>query len=188
MLHRIGITGSPATGKKSVGRIVAKRLNYDFLDLNDLAINGNAIIGMDNRDFIIDPKKLRKLALEFIEGKNVIIVGHLLPSIFKRNEIDFVAVLRCSPWELMKRYAERGYSEKKAKENAGAEILDICLVEALRVFGRKKVYEFDTTGKTPEEVANELISSYKGGVKKKAIGIDWLTKVVESGELNIFFT
>ncbi|MCS7117075.1 MAG: adenylate kinase family protein [Nitrososphaerota archaeon] len=187
MNRRIGITGSPGTGKKSVGRIIAERLNYDFLDLNDLAIRGNAVIGRDEREFIVDPKKLRRLALKAIDKKDVVIVGHLLPSVFKKDEIDFIVVLRCSPWELMNRYVSRGYSEKKAKENVGAEILDVCLVEALKVFGKRKVYEIDTTGKTPEEVAEKIISLYNGEVKKEPIGIDWLTKVVEAGDLHKFF-
>ncbi|MCX8191219.1 MAG: hypothetical protein N3F06_00235, partial [Nitrososphaerales archaeon] len=104
-----------------------------------------------------------------------------------KDEIDFIVVLRCSPWELMNRYVSRGYNEKKAKENVGAEILDVCLVEALKVFGKRKVYEIDTTGKTPEEVAEKIISLYNGEVKKEPIGIDWLTKVVEAGDLHKFF-
>ena len=53
-LNIIGITGSPATGKKSIGKIVADSLNYRFLDLNKIALESGGVLSTSMR-------KLRRL-------------------------------------------------------------------------------------------------------------------------------
>ncbi|MEE9586198.1 MAG: AAA family ATPase [Nitrososphaerales archaeon] len=171
----IGITGTPGTGKKSVGHIVANMLGYRFLDLNKLAFESRAVQAGSEEDFEVDPKKLRGYVLQKIKGGRVVLVGHLLPHILSTGEVDFVAVLRCSPLELEKRYAERGYSEAKIRENISSEILDICFADALNRFNANTIAEFDTTGRQPSAVAEEVVMVHRG-LKKRSVGmVNWLS-------------
>ncbi|MCP8320339.1 MAG: adenylate kinase family protein [archaeon] len=183
----IGITGTPGTGKKTVGRFLAVLLNYDFLDLNQVAIEKNAIIGKDEHGFIADLYLLRKNVREAIKGKKVVVSGHLLPFIFSKREMRSVAILRCSPFELEKRFALRNYGNEKIKDNIASEILGICAYEALKKFGKDKVAEFDTTGRDAKEVAEEIIKVMKGEIPKRVGFVDWLNFFEKAEELSRFF-
>lgn len=183
----IGITGTPGTGKKTVGRLIARLLNYDFLDLNQIAIEKDAIMGEDEHGFIADLYLLRKNARKAMKGKKVVISGHLLPFIFSKREIRFVAILRCSPFELEKRFKLRNYSDEKIKDNITSEILGICAYDALKKFGKDKVAEFDTTCRDAKDVAEEIIKVIKGENPKRVGFIDWLKFFEKAEQLRRFF-
>ncbi|MEM3383698.1 MAG: adenylate kinase family protein [Nitrososphaerales archaeon] len=182
----IGITGTPGTGKKTIGRLLAKLLGYDLLDLNQLAIEKNAIMGEDEHGLIVNLHLLRKYVKDAIKGKKVIVVGHLLPSVLSKKEIRFVAILRCSPFELEKRIKSRNYSDKKIKDNVTSEILGLCTYDALKKFGKKKVSEFDTTGKDAKDVAEKIIKVINGEIPKEIGFIDWLSLFEKAEQLNLF--
>ena len=175
-LNIIGITGSPATGKKSIGKIVADSLKYKFLDLNKIALESGGVLS-DGEDFEVDTDKLRKQVLRKIKGRKVVLVGHLLPFILSQDEIEFVAVLRCSPKELEARYFKRAYSNKKIKDNILSEILDICFTSALRSFGPSTIAEFDTTERQPNDIAKDIRLVWSGDAKRSFGKINWLSEI-----------
>ena len=175
-LNIIGITGSPATGKKSIGKIVADSLKYKFLDLNKIALESGGVLS-DGEDFEVDTDKLRKQVLRKIKGRKVVLVGHLLPFILSQDEIEFVAVLRCSPKELEARYFKRAYSNKKIKDNISSEILDICFASALRSFGPSTIAEFDTTERQPNDIAKDIRLVWSGDAKRSFGKINWLSEI-----------
>jgi adenylate kinase len=76
-------------------------------------------------------------------------LAHLLP-------IRDVVVLRCHPKTLARRLrrARRG-SARDRRENVEAEAIDLVLLEALAL-GRR-VWEIDTTRRTPEAVARAVL-------------------------------
>ena len=174
----IGITGSPATGKKSIGRIVADSLKYRFLDLNKIALESDSVLSRGKEDFEVDPDKLRRQVLRQIKDGKVVLVGHLLPFILTKSEVGLVAVLRCSPQELETRYSKRGYSAKKIKDNISSEILDICFTEALYSFGSDTIAEFDTSNRPPNDVAEEIFLVWNGKIKRSLGTINWLSKIL----------
>ena len=112
------------------------------------------------------------------ENEVIILESHLAHHI-----ADVVIVLRAYPPELEMRLKTRGYSEEKIKENIEAEALDVILVEAFEWC--KKVFEINTTGKSIEEVGQDIekiidnilngneeeLSEYKPG------SIDWIDLV-----------
>ncbi len=157
---RIGITGSPATGKKSVGRVLARQLSLEFVSLNDLAIKNN--LGewdKDGKEFLVDVDRLRGIR---INTKGKVVCGHLLPYVIPASKLDFVAILRSSPVVLRRRYRSRGYPEQKSRENLEAELLDIISFDSLRKYGKKKVGEFDTSWKKSELVATAIVQTVLG--------------------------
>jgi adenylate kinase len=191
---RFVITGNPGAGKHTIAEIIAGRINTEIIDINDVAIHNNAAGKNTNLGLDVDVKRLAMLLDKLLKTKtNLILVGHLAPYVLKPAGITLVAVLRRSPYELEKTLKKRGYSIDKVRENVASEILGISLYDSLKTFGKSKVVEFDTTGKTPIETADEILAivqnrrKLKPKPKPKLIGIDWLNLVSEKGDLARFF-
>ena len=162
----IAVTGTPGVGKTTVSKLLSKRLGYEYISIREFAVERG--IGEKVGDEIeIDVDELAEKMVEEFKGKNVVIDGHLshfVPS-------DVVIVLRAHPRLVAERLKDRGYSRKKLAENVEAELIDVILVEALEE--NERVIEVGTTGKTPEEVVDEIIDLIERGVKKRAGIVDW---------------
>ncbi|MGI0080000.1 MAG: adenylate kinase family protein [Nitrososphaerales archaeon] len=167
---RVGLAGSPGTGKKSVGKELSKLTGLDFVSLNEIAIK-RKIGRRSNGEFVVDIQKLRKLR---IDTRGRIISGHLLPYVIPTDRLDFVAILRCSPRVLRRRYLARGYSMRKTEENVEAELLDIVSFKCLESYGRRKVAEFDTTRiRNPETVAKRIMDTLKRKIPRRYGVASW---------------
>ncbi|MEM0030105.1 MAG: adenylate kinase family protein [Candidatus Nitrosocaldus sp.] len=179
---RLVITGTPGVGKHTVSSIVAHRLGMRLIDINAIAMN-SAIIAMDESTYIVDVDKLADI-FKGVED-NTLLVGHLAPYVL--DAIDLAIVLRRSPYELRDIYGQRGYSESKAKDNLQSEILGIITHDAVKRFGDNKVVEIDCTGKSAEDVADEIIRIVRHEQDGMLGHIDWLALIVERDELREFF-
>ncbi|WML67619.1 MAG: Adenylate kinase [Methanoregula sp. SKADARSKE-2] len=148
-----GITGTPGTGKSVLGNILAKR-GQVVVHLTDTV--GPYVTGEDERRDarIID---VGRWAAEFVPVNGFVEghFAHLLPC-------DRIVVLRCRPDVLSDRLAMRKYREEKIRENAEAEALDVCLVETVEAFEPDRIFELDTTEKSPGECAG-LIEGFAAG-------------------------
>lgn len=187
---RFVITGNPGVGKHTTAKIIAEKINADIIDINDVAIDNNATGKKTDLGLDVDVKRLvRLLEKQLKVERDLVIVGHLAPYVLKPVGISLVAVLRRSPYELEKTLKKRGYSVDKVRENVASEILGTSLYDSLQTFGKRKVAEFDTTGKTPKETTDEILAALqkKSKSKSKLIGIDWLNLVSEKGDMRRFF-
>jgi adenylate kinase len=187
---RVVITGNPGVGKHTCAKFVSEKLgkaklidiNRVILSNNEVALSSNAVNGIGE----IDVKKTEKLILEEIKkAEDVVIVGHLAPYVIRATGIDLVAVLRRSPYQLAKIFRQRKYTPMKMKENIAAEVLGITLYDSVETFGKERVAELDTTGKTPEDIAKDIVSKLKKSRKQIGI-IDWLSLVYEKGDAQKF--
>ena len=177
----IGITGCPATGKKTVGRILAATLNMRFVNEDSLLRKHGALIG---DEIIIE--KGREVFLREAKKGNVIISGLFLFTLLDLKYPDLVVVLRCDPRILYYRYLKRGYPLKKVKENLTAEFLDYCLVESVKAFGAEKVIQVDTTRRTPRSAAELIAKMWKGETERKSDHVDWLSLIRSARDLTNF--
>jgi adenylate kinase len=187
---RFVITGNPGVGKHTTAKIIAEKINADIIDINDVAIDNNATGKKTDLGLDVDVKRLVRLLEKQLKAeRDLVIVGHLAPYVLRPVGISLIAVLRRSPYELEKTLKKRGYSVDKVRENVASEILGTSLYDSLKTFGKRKVAEFDTTGKTPKETADEILSALqkKPKSKSKLIGIDWLNLVSEKGDMRRFF-
>jgi adenylate kinase len=188
---RFVVTGTPGVGKHTSARIIADKINAEIIDINHVAIDNNAISGKTDLGLDVDVKRLAKLLEKMLNTKSndLMIVGHLAPYVLKSEGIGMVAVLRRSPYELEKTLEERGYSADKARENVASEILGTALYDSLKTFSRRKVAEFDTTGKSPNETAEEILAALQKKPRSKptSLGIDWLSLVSEKDDMRRFF-
>jgi adenylate kinase len=183
----LAIVGSPGTGKKTVARALASKIQVEYLDINEVAIAKGAAVGREGGEYIISTSRLRKILLPIIEGKHLILGGHLLPSVLRREEVKLAILLRCAPEVLEARLAVRGYSEAKIRENVAAEVLGVVAAEAIKAFGVDKVSEHDTTNKGVEETVAEIIDVIQGKAPLNRPRIDWLSEVAEKGLLKKYF-
>ena len=184
-MARIGITGNPGVGKHTVTDLLSKKIkNSKIIDINKIIISNKAF---NVETFEADLKKTRSFLLrELINNDNVIIVGHLLPYLLKRNELDFIVILRRSPYSLIKVYKKRKYSNKKIKENIICEILGICFYDTLKVFGKKKISEIDTTCDNPEESVKKIIYNYDYKSRRQIGLVDWLDLIYKNRDVEKF--
>lgn len=173
------ITGSPCVGKTSVARLFASKLGACYVNLTDLALKENLVLGKDEeRDsIIVDEARMRRKLRKIIEnqsGKDIVIDGHYAAAVAPKKLVTNVFVLRRNPVELRKLMESCGFSGRKLWENLASEILDVCLVEALRVYGKRGICELDVSGKSVDEVVNEILEILRGQRKCRIGVVDWL--------------
>ncbi|HET7644057.1 MAG TPA: AAA family ATPase [Nitrososphaeraceae archaeon] len=184
-MPRIGITGNPGVGKHTITNLLTEKIKCSkIIDINKIIISNKAF---NFETFDADLKKTRELLKGLINNNdNLIIVGHLLPYVIKRNELDFIVILRRSPYSLLETYKKRKYSTKKIHENIVSEILGICFYDTLRTFGTKKISEIDTTYNDPEDSVKKIIYTYDYKSERQIGIIDWLDLVYKNGDAKRF--
>lgn len=151
------ISGTPGTGKTEVGKALSQRLGWMYVSLNDLAESKDLFAGYDEgRECrIVDEDKVRAELDKIAEMHNIVAESHYAHEM----NCDWVVILRASPDELRERLKKKSWKTKKIEENVLSEIMEVCKSEAMEE--GKKVLEFDTTGKTPEKVAEEIAAELK---------------------------
>jgi adenylate kinase len=152
----VAISGTPATGKTSVAKIVGERLGWKVVELNKIANDRKLFSGYDEKrqTHVVDIGRVQK-ELDKDRSHDLIIESHYAHEM----KCDFVVILRANPDELRKRAAGKSWRKEKTEENVLAEIMEVCKQEALD--SGRKVFEVDTTGKTPRRVAGEVIKIIK---------------------------
>ena len=185
---RLVITGNPGAGKHTNARLIANKMGAEIIDINKVALENNAVLSKTSHGADVDVKKLSKLlgmALKKKKG-SFVIVGHLAPYVLKSAGIDMAAVLRRSPGKMESTLAERKYTREKINENVSAEILGVLLYDAIKVFGKRKVGEFDTTNRTPEETAEQIVAALQKKSPRRVGVVDWLA-ILSEEEVQKFF-
>jgi adenylate kinase len=185
MKRVILITGTPCTGKTTLAKQLANRLDALYINLTDYAKTNRLTLGEDKQrnTTIIDETKMRK-ALEATinqtEKTTIIVDGHYAAVVVPSSLATHVFVLRRNPKELKDFMQKCNFPEPKLYENISAEILDVCLVEALQVH-EGKVCELDVTGKTVEETVNEVLAVVNEGKRCYSGFVDWLGMLEREG-------
>lgn len=164
---RVALTGTPGTGKTTVADLVDSDL--DVVHLNDVVRESDLATGRDaDRDSLVaDLDALREW---FADRDGVLFESHLAHHL----PVGRVVVLRCHPDELTERLRARDWTDEKVRENVESERLDLLLSEAVAERGLDRVYEIDTTGRTPEAVASEVEAVLAGEREPSAGEVDFL--------------
>ena len=172
------ITGVPGVGKTTIASLLSERLKGVHVNLSELALAEGLVTGYDcmRETSIVDLEKTTTRLREIIdEGQKPLVVeGHFSQDIAPSDSVSIVFVLRRAPWRLKDELESRGYETEKVKENVEAELLDVCLAEAIEAYGKEKVCELDTTGVEANEII-ETITSILRGERSSDIGVDWLS-------------
>jgi adenylate kinase len=179
------ITGTPCTGKTTTAKALTTKLNAEYINLTDYAKTHKLTLGEDKerKTIIIKEEKMRtKLAETIIASNNIniIIDGHFAAAVTPTAIATKVFVLRRNPKELKIFMEKCGYSGTKMWENLSAEILDVCLIEAMQS-QQGKVCELDVTGKKVEEIIYEIVDVLDKNKKCYCGIVDWLGMLEREG-------
>ena len=185
----IVITGTPCVGKTTIARHLAPQLDALYVNLTELAKKGNLIQAEDaeRKTTIINENRMRTRLMEIIdqtEKANVVVDGHYAAAVVPETHVARIFVLRRNPVELREFMEKSGFSGDKLWENLASEILDVCLVEALREHEAERICELDVTGKTVEEVIAEIMEILSGQKKCRVGCVDWLGMLETQGVLD----
>ncbi len=189
--HVILVTGTPCVGKTSVARLLASRLGAVYVNLTELAVKENLVLGKDEKrgSLIVDERRMKNKIGKIVEEageKDVIVDGHYAASVVPEKLATHVFVLRRNPVELRNFMEKAGFSGGKLWENLASEILDVCLVDALNIYGEDKLCELDVSGRSVEEVVTEILEVLKGSKKCRVGVVDWLGMLESEGRLDEF--
>lgn len=183
------ITGTPCVGKTTVAKMLAAKLDGLYVNLTDLAISENLILGRDKKrnSTIVSLRKMKDRIRQIImeSRKNSIVIdGHYAANVVPRRLASHIIVLRRNPVELRGLMEQSGFSNSKLWENLTAEILDVCLVDALTVYGGGKVCEIDASGKNPRDVVKNVMDILKCRSNCYVGTVDWIGKLESQGLLS----
>ena len=166
-MRRIALTGTPGTGKTSVARLVDH--GWAIEEVADVARRAGAA-RVRGAGVEVDLDRLVRGLRASPRDRADIVVGHLSHLLPIRD----VIVLRCHPRELRDRLARgRPRQANDTRENLLAEATDVILFEALDL--RRRVWEIDTTGHRPAEVAEAVAQRVRRRGPPSYGRIDWLS-------------
>ena len=147
----ICITGTPGTGKTTLAKKLAKKLDFYYLDVNESIKKHKLSEGYDKKrnTSIVNIKKLSGFLIKEIKNIkklnkfNGIIIDSHLSHYLPKKYADFCIVTKCGIQELNKRMKKKKFHKGKIQENIQAEIFDICYNEAVE--RKHNVIVVDTT-------------------------------------------
>jgi adenylate kinase len=175
------ITGTPGVGKSILAAKLSKKLDCLHVDISTLVKTKRLYTRVDKkrRTLVADERRLR-LAMDKIirvnKNRCIVISTHYLGNFLPTRQVKSCFVLRLNPEKLRRRLISRRWSRSKIRENVEAELIGVCLFEAVGLLGLKRVREIDTTGKSSAKVLGEVTNLLSR--KKRDIGnagvVDWL--------------
>ncbi len=184
------VTGTPGVGKTSVSRLLAAKLDAVYINLAELVERESLIIGADKArgTLIADTDRVSKRLQEKMKGSehDIIVDGHYAVDVVRTEDINIIFVLRRDPSELKKVMENRGFKGSKLWENLAAEILDVCLWDAVSACGPDKICEIDVSGRKVEEAVEDMVLILEGRKECRMRVVDWLGKLEEEGRLHEF--
>lgn len=190
MKKTLVIVGSPGVGKSSISSLLATHLKGRYINVGDLVKHEGLDSGLDKkRDALIaDTERVSERISEIIEEFEgyVIVEGHFAMDVVRAEDVLFAFVLRRNPDELREVLEKRKYTKEKISENVAAEILDVCLFDAVQAYREGKVHEIDVSGKKIEHVVSEIVDVVQGHRKPRRAIIDWLMQLELKGRLDEF--
>jgi len=106
--------------------------------------------------------------------QTIIVDGHYSHELFNEEQVKLVIILRKAPWVLHDVLQNRLYSYEKVWENLEAEIMGVIASEA-QEYPQDKLHEVNTTDKSQEETADEILKVIRGDKPTNFGPIDWVT-------------
>ncbi|XP_071964569.1 adenylate kinase isoenzyme 6-like [Antedon mediterranea] len=125
------LTGTPGTGKTTLGQELALRLDMQYVNVGDVAKEKELYEGWDE-DYqcpVLDEDRVIDEMEEIVNNGGCIIDYHSC-EFFPERWFDIIFVLRTDNSILYNRLQQRGYSGRKLQDNIQCEIFQTILDEA----------------------------------------------------------
>ena len=174
------ISGTPGVGKTALAKRLAQILELEHVELSRHVIEKGLYQSFDEErgTYVIDEDAVRSYIRSLYSSIGPFVLDSHYAELAPRDLVELLVVLRLDPRELRKRLAARGWSARKIAENVEAELLSIPTRNAVEELGEELVAEVDATGKSVDELAEEVLAILFGE-KPYALGprIDWMTLI-----------
>jgi adenylate kinase len=163
----VALTGTPGTGKTEVALRLSGSLRT--IEVGELA-EGWGTGRHRARGWQVDLAATARLWRARKVPPAEVVVGHLSHLLPVRD----VIVLRCHPRELERRLRRsRRHTVAERHENLVVEATDGILLEAVGL--RRRIWEVDTTGRSPAAVAREVAHRIRVRGPSSYGKVDWLS-------------
>ncbi len=187
LVEVVVVTGTPGTGKTTFSQALAKSMGASYLNLNSYLSEHRLFSGIDRsrRTKIVNVAKARtSLRRALAKTREAVVIdSHVPEGIIPKRMVGRAFVLRCHPKILEARLRAKNWKRNKIRENVLAEIVDSCLISAVKYFGWRKVIQLDTSsGNVKRCVALARRSMQRKPSRR--IRFDWLTKLERQGLLD----
>jgi adenylate kinase len=181
----IVISGTPGVGKSTVSFRLARRMDLDLLDLNRWLLSEGLVIEFDDlrRTYVVDLESARIRFSEFKPMNPTVVEGHLAHLVVPVDYVRLAFIIRCHPAILARRLVNLGYPARKVLENIEAELLGVCVEEAIDVYGSNLVYEVDNSFRSIDSTVEEMVRILSGR-SEDSERIDWFSRLLDEGILD----
>ena len=185
---KIILSGTPGVGKHTIATTLSSLFDkVTIVDINKIILSEDLLIPSQRGNHDVDIQKsldFLTLLLSKKEYQDSIIVGHLAPYVIDPLLVDLAVILRRSPYELIKIYEDRSYSQTKISDNIVAEILGIISYDALKNFEFSKLSELEiATSVLPSLSAQKIVNMYMDKKQRSFGNIDWLPLIQNDPEM-----
>jgi len=173
----IMVTGTPGTGKTTFAKKLAKEIGADYVALTQFVSERKLYTGFDweRESRVVNLARvhasLNRLLLQ--TRRPTIVDTHMPEGIIPKDLVKLIFVLRCHPRILEERLSKKKWKQSKIRENVLAEMLDVCLINAVRWFGLSRVVQVDTSHIT----VNKCLATAKRILiqpARRRVKIDWI--------------
>ncbi|XP_047651868.1 adenylate kinase isoenzyme 6 isoform X2 [Phacochoerus africanus] len=147
--------GTPGVGKTTLGKELASRSGLKYINVGDLAREGQLYDGYDEEydcPILDEDRVVDELENQMSEGG--VIVDYHGCDFFPERWFHIVFVLKTDNSVLYKRLETRGYNEKKLKDNIQCEIFQVLYEEALASYKEEIVHQLPSD--KPEDLEDNI--------------------------------
>jgi len=143
------VTGTPGTGKTTFAKKLAKEIGAEYVALTQFVSERKLYTGFDREreSRVVNLTRVKASLNRLLsQTKRATIVDtHIPEGIIPKDLVKLVFVLRCHPKILERRLSKKKWKQNKIRENVLAEMLDVCLINAVKWFGWSRVLQLDTS-------------------------------------------
>lgn len=168
--ENIILTGFMGTGKTTVGKLLASKLNYEFVDTDDLIMSrcGKTIAQIFETEGENAFRNMEKgVAAELSEKEKLVVStgGKMMldtANAFALKKSGKIFCLVATPEEIMGRVSADSAIERPLLQGPAPEERIMRLFEE-RKEGYGRFTQIDTTGKNPQTVCSEIMDLFQEG-------------------------
>ncbi|XP_070760752.1 adenylate kinase isoenzyme 6 [Enoplosus armatus] len=149
------LTGTPGVGKTTLGKELAQRTGLTYVNIGDLAQEGQLYDGYDEEyqcPILDEDRVVDELDEKMVDGGAI--VDYHGCDLFPERWFHIVFVLRTDNAQLYTRLESRGYTGKKLQDNVQCEIFQTIYEEAMEAYSEEIVHQL--TSNTPEDLERNL--------------------------------
>nr|XP_019959567.1 PREDICTED: adenylate kinase isoenzyme 6 [Paralichthys olivaceus] len=149
------LTGTPGVGKTTLGKELAQRTELTYVNIGDLAQEGQLYDGYDEEykcPILDEDRVVDELDEKMVDGG--VIVDYHGCDLFPERWFHIVFVLRTDNTQLYSRLEGRGYTGKKLQDNVQCEIFQTIYEEAIEAYSEDIVHQLPSN--TPEDLERNL--------------------------------